>query len=174
MNSGYSWKTCLTRLETTRKSMFGITMDYEDFERVHQYSKEHNMFKIDDLLDHLKRPQKEAKGVQRLILNHLPLLKMRKDGNTLYYDCDAILNDPQTVLNLWAMENQENDDGMEIEQGPVSIKRKPGSGRPKGVFMITDDMCNEIKTFIEFCGTPAHERRYYKSFFSTLHDTFIY
>ena len=64
------------------------------------------------------------------------------------------------TIEMWNIENREQFSGIPEEEGYVIVGRKEGSGKKRaGKYILSVDMCKEVQEYINFCGTPAHERR---------------
>ena len=58
-------------------------------------------------------------------------------------------------ISLAEEEAEEEKEGVKI----MRPERAQGSGRKKGTFKITDEIIEEVRKFIDFCGVQAHNRR---------------
>ena len=71
----------------------------------------------------------------------------------------AIFPDPILMVELWR--SQEMFQDCDVNEGfvPTAPPRKQGSGRPKGSYVLSGEVAEAVKDFMEHAGLPAHERR---------------
>lgn len=159
-NSSKSWHECLEELKTKKPRAFGVSLSYEEYQTVFLYAKEKSQFNGDELIKVLKREMKDLPGVEKLIVDHLPIIKITLEGKTSFWDTDEVMENPKMVIEMWNIENREQFSGIPEEEGYVIVGRKEGSGKKRaGKYILSVDMCKEVQEYINFCGTPAHERR---------------
>ena len=138
-NSSKSWLECLEELKTKKPRAFGTSLTYEDYQKVFLYVKEKSQFNGDELIKMLKKEIKEKPGVEKLIVDNLPIIKISSEGKSTFWDNDEIMENPKMVIQMWNIENQKEFVGIQQEEGYVIVGRKEGSGKNHaGKYILTE------------------------------------
>ena len=192
-NTSRTWEECLDSI-VGQKQAFGCSMWEEDFEKVAEYAEltakegRTHIF-TEELVTYLGKEPSEAKGLQRLVTQNLPMIHYSSnlpgvDARLEEILCDAraILTQPRLLVSLY--QDLAHEPGVEESEPPAKIPRKKGSGRPKDAryfihFCIAVDFSpnifrdregtararfsaeqiKKVESFIQHCGLPAHARR---------------
>ena len=171
-NAAKSWEECFGQIEDQIEA-YGVTFNQEDFRQVFDFCQErhrdgHEVFDMSALLEHLGRRNSESRGVEKLIVDRLPILSVHVRNTKMFMDARVFFWDPNNIYHLFAMVMEEEDDKEEEKrirrEGEVSThpvhpgasKRQPGGGRMR---VLNREDIEELKSYMSQIGGQADPRR---------------
>ena len=157
-NTSSTWEECLNSIDGPR-TKYGVKLDLGEFEKIAAFvfslhDNGEKTFTVEKILSELNRGPEEKRGMKKLIVAHLPVMEIKTPTTDFLMAIDQFLLFPDLVARY----SLDCCEGLEKEQLPKTADvpvRKPGSGRPKGTFKITEEIITEVKSFITFCGTQV-------------------
>lgn len=163
MNAHLTWKDCLTKIEEEHfVEKNGVRISEDEAETIKKEIEKNTERFItpEELLVLLDRTENEKKALLEICVKYMPVIELKREGNTRLYDAREFLKDPGLMVSLFETQNQF--EGIERKSKFVACGVIPSGpetrGRPKGVYKLREDVVTAVQELLDFAGTPAHVR----------------
>lgn len=163
-NAHLTWQDCLHEIEAGRfVEKNGVKIDEEEAEAIKREIEKNaeRFITPEDLLILLDRTENEKKDLLELVVQHLPVVELRREGHCRIYDSRQFLKDPQLMVSLF--ERSMEYEGIEKKSKFVTCGVEPEmpenrGKRKRGVYKLRQDVVTAVQELLDYAGTPAHVR----------------
>ena len=100
--ANWTWGEAFQRLEQITPFSNGVSLSIDKAELIKKAFDEKGFLSIDDIVEATDGTEYQEKGLRKLILEHLPVVSLKKDNyGEKYVDARMFLKEPSLIVQMW-------------------------------------------------------------------------